>query len=81
MQTQELRRISFMWKIIVPSKVGIFGWRYVLGRLPTRDQLKVRGAIVDDIDFCCVLCFHDLENTNHLFGCYPLTKIIWTKVG
>lgn len=29
LKTQELRRISFVWKIKVSLKVGIFCWRYV----------------------------------------------------
>ncbi|XP_058741966.1 uncharacterized protein LOC131614391 [Vicia villosa] len=81
LQSIQLRRIKFVWKIRVPSKVGIFGWRFVLGRLPTREQLKIRGIIVDDIDCCCVFCFQEMETSSPHFDSCPFTRRIWNKVG
>ncbi|XP_058775087.1 uncharacterized protein LOC131649341 [Vicia villosa] len=43
LQHEEIRRMRFMWELKVPSKVGSFAWRYILGRLLTKDQLKLRG--------------------------------------
>src|SRR4051812_1495595 len=70
-----------MWKLKVPFNVSIFAWRFILGRLPTRDQLKNRGILVDDRDYCCVLCFNVMDSSNHLFELCPYTIIIWYKVG
>lgn len=53
----QLRKISFVWKLKVPSKVGIFGWRYVFGRLPTRELLKARRIIIEELDPCCFFLF------------------------
>lgn len=56
LQGAVLRKPGFMWELKVPSKIRIFAWRFILGRLSTRDQLKKRGILVEDRDFCmCVL--------------------------
>ncbi|XP_058755197.1 uncharacterized protein LOC131628381 [Vicia villosa] len=76
-----LKKLSFLWQLSVPSKVGIFGWRFVLGRLPTRDLLKARGIIGNDSECGCVFCSSVPENLSHLFDSCSVTRGIWTKVG
>lgn len=80
-QEEDLRRIIFMWKLKVPSKVGIFIWRYLLGRLRTREQLKNRGILVEESDCGCVFCFQVLEDAHHIFDSLLFTRRIWSKVG
>lgn len=76
-----LRNQSFMWELKVLSKVSIFAWRFILGRLPTRQQAKIRGILVDDRECCCVFCFNVLEDSIHLFDSCPFTRRIWSKIG
>ncbi|CAJ2647899.1 unnamed protein product [Trifolium pratense] len=40
-----LEAIQKMWKIDVPSKVGVFGWRLLLEKLPTRDVLASKDGL------------------------------------
>ncbi|XP_058731364.1 uncharacterized protein LOC131603122 [Vicia villosa] len=76
-----LRRLDFMWKLKVPSKVSIFAWRFILDRLPTRDILQRRGILSGNNDSGCALCFSFLESSAHLFDqCFYSTKV-WEKVG
>lgn len=35
--------LSFLWKLKASSNILTFGWRLILNRLPTRDQLRRRG--------------------------------------
>lgn len=54
-----LRRvIADVWKVFVPSKVGTFGWRLLLGRLPTRDALLNRGVHLGDHERSCSMCLN-----------------------
>lgn len=58
LQPAVLSKLRFMWKMKVPSKVSIYAWRFILGRLPARDQLKNRCILVEERDCCCVFLFH-----------------------
>ncbi|XP_058784991.1 uncharacterized protein LOC131659888 [Vicia villosa] len=81
LQSDVLSKLGFMWKLKVPSKVSIFAWRYILGRLPTRDQLNNRRILVGDRDCCYAFYFNAMENSNHLFVSCPFTSRILIKVG
>ncbi|GAU35055.1 hypothetical protein TSUD_69780 [Trifolium subterraneum] len=39
-----LNSLQRMWKNDIPSKVGVFGWRLLLEKLPTREALISRGC-------------------------------------
>ncbi|XP_058757877.1 uncharacterized protein LOC131631117 [Vicia villosa] len=81
LQDTILRKLGLIWRLKVLSKVSIFAWRLILGRLLTRENLKNRGILVEDRDCCCVFCFKALESSNHLFESCPFTTRIWNKVG
>lgn len=55
-----------IWASQVPSKVHVFGCRFLQGRLATRDQLVSRG-IIDPVHFTCPFCFHVDERVSHIF--------------
>lgn len=55
-----LYNLHFMWDLKVPSKVSIYVWRLILGRLPTQYNLKARCILVKYLDCYCVFCFLDL---------------------
>ncbi|XP_058746506.1 uncharacterized protein LOC131619428 [Vicia villosa] len=75
-----LNRLTFMWKLNVPSKVAIFAWRLILDRLPTRDHLKSKGILIDDNVCCCAFCPHVLETSSHLFDDCVISDRIWRKI-
>lgn len=38
---------SSMWRPSIPIKVGVFGCRFILNKLPTRDVLKAQSTYFD----------------------------------
>ncbi|CAL5209339.1 unnamed protein product [Lathyrus oleraceus] len=60
----ELKRL---WKAIIPCKVKLFGWRWILGALPTRKELWHRGVILGVEGSFCPLCELEEEFVGHLF--------------
>ncbi|XP_058746829.1 uncharacterized protein LOC131619785 [Vicia villosa] len=48
--------LTQLWKVRVSSNILMFGWRFVLNRLPTRDNLLVRGIELAETETYCVLC-------------------------
>ncbi|PWA89029.1 RNA-directed DNA polymerase, eukaryota [Artemisia annua] len=75
---------GFVWCKWVPSKCNIFGWRAVMGRIPTARALRNRNIQV--LDANCVLCGDEEESVDHLFtGCIFSARIwqlisAWCKV-
>ncbi|PNX64830.1 hypothetical protein L195_g054221, partial [Trifolium pratense] len=63
-----------LWKINVPSKVSIFGWRLLLEKLPTREALFRKGVVNNNnerwIDSSLIppLDVKRASNTGILFG-------------
>ncbi|KAK2444399.1 hypothetical protein QL285_015427 [Trifolium repens] len=64
----------------IPSKVGVFGWRLLLEKLPTRAALASRGILSNIRDLPCVFCFKEVEDCPHLFFKCHFMKQIWYKV-
>ncbi|XP_058740984.1 uncharacterized protein LOC131629575 [Vicia villosa] len=81
LEEAERKKLSFLWNLEAPSKVKVLSWRMVLGRNPTRNQIKRRGILRDDNDCCCVFCFRHEEDSNHLFVDCPILDKLWEKVG
>lgn len=52
-----METLTALWQLPVPTKVGVFGWRLLLGRLIIRDVLVVRGILCGPFGCCCPLCF------------------------
>lgn len=68
-----------MWRIDVPSKVGIFRWRLLLDRLPTRDALASRACLSGPHETSCLLCFSQLESISRLFYRCNVAKLMWKE--
>ncbi|CAJ2661771.1 unnamed protein product [Trifolium pratense] len=69
-----------LWKNDIPSKVGVFGWRLLLDKLPTRAALASKGILSNYHDLPCVFCFQAVEDINHLFfSCYKVLDV-WRQV-
>ncbi|XP_050919333.1 uncharacterized protein LOC127136861 [Lathyrus oleraceus] len=73
-------RVNIVWKISAPSNVLMFGWRWILNGLPTRDQLMKRRILCDDRDKCCVFCFKIDESKQHVFDNCDFSWRIWTTI-
>ncbi|XP_058783163.1 uncharacterized protein LOC131657821 [Vicia villosa] len=72
--------LGHLWKIKSPSKILFFGWRLILEKLATKDQLARRGILVEGIETACVFCQSEEETLTHLFAGCSVTLGIWRKV-
>lgn len=54
-----------IWQLSFPTKVEVFGWRFLFGKLPTRNALK------DPHGSCFPLCFEQ-DGSISLFLCADL---------
>ncbi|XP_058765967.1 uncharacterized protein LOC131639491 [Vicia villosa] len=72
--------LDHLWKIKSPSKNLFFGWRLILEKLATKDQLARRGILVEGIETACVFCQSEEETLVHLFAGCSVTLGIWRKV-
>ncbi|GLT30957.1 hypothetical protein SLA2020_057280 [Shorea laevis] len=71
---------KLVWCRLVPSKVGFFGWRLCLDRLPTRRNLQIRGVTLQEDGLRCALCKEGVEEVNHLFCTCREAWLVWVKV-
>jgi len=70
---------SFLWLKAVPLKVNIFIWRLFLNRLPTKDNLFMRG-VNDVTQLPCVALCGVSEDHNHLFCRCDVYGQLWSLV-
>jgi hypothetical protein len=52
-----LNAIRKHWLNDVPSKVAVFGWRLLQGRLPTKSALQYKGILLNPHDLPCAFVF------------------------
>ncbi|GLT34080.1 hypothetical protein SLA2020_086230 [Shorea laevis] len=76
----EVQLCKFTWCRLVPSKVGFFGWRLLLDRLPTKRNLQKRGVALQGDGLRCVLCNEEVEEINHLFCNCLEAWLVWVRV-
>ncbi|KAH1234887.1 Leucine carboxyl methyltransferase 1 [Glycine max] len=68
-----------LWKLKVPLKYAIFGWRLIRDRLPTKINLHRRQVAVSDTS--CPLCKNEVEDAGHLFfHCRKVTPLWWESM-
>ena len=67
-----------IWNKIVPSKVRILNWRCNLNRLPTKDNLTMKGAVMDNL--LRPLCKELSESLDHLFASCSKSKEVRIKL-
>jgi hypothetical protein len=75
-----LATINKLWRIDVPSKALVFGWRFLLDKLPTRSALNHRGILTNPDDLHCIYCSHAGEDCDHLFFLCQFSKGIWDAI-
>jgi hypothetical protein len=62
-----------------PSKIIVFSWQALLGRLPTRLNLLHGGIIQQSGAPLCALCDRSLESETHLFV-HPIATKVWNNI-
>lgn len=48
--TDVLRAFEVLWSCLISSKFAIFGWCVLQDRIATKDALKARGILADNVD-------------------------------
>ena len=62
-----------LWKLCIPNKIKIFGWRACNDILPTKYNLVKRKIITDDK---CHICTREVESVTHaLWGCAAVQDV------
>ena len=65
---------SKLWKLRVPNKMKVFGWRACHNILPTRDNLVLRRILEDD---GCILCSRMAETGIHALWECGVAQDVW----
>ncbi|CAM8943394.1 unnamed protein product [Rhodiola kirilowii] len=66
------------WKMAVPRKVKIFGWRGFHESLPTGVSLHKRGLINN---VSCAQCGYKIESYAHIFLHCWIARAVWDQLG
>uniref|UniRef100_A0A2N9F0V7 non-specific serine/threonine protein kinase n=1 Tax=Fagus sylvatica TaxID=28930 RepID=A0A2N9F0V7_FAGSY len=70
-----LRRFwKSMWRLSVPSKCKHLLWRACTASLPTRNNLRHRGIMVDPK---CLFCNIETETITHILWACPMARNVW----
>jgi hypothetical protein len=80
LDSNELDVLQELWKNDVPAKVNIFGWRLLLDKIPTRASLHHRGILTNPLEMPCSFCFHQTEDSSHLFFHCPFATNVWEAI-
>jgi hypothetical protein len=70
---------AWIWKGIVPPKVGIFCWMAIINRINTRCML-VRRGILGISKYNCPICLTEEELVDHILLHCHKHCIIWSKI-
>ncbi|GKV32324.1 hypothetical protein SLEP1_g40940 [Rubroshorea leprosula] len=70
---------SLIWNPLVPSKVSFMIWRLFLNRLPTKDNLFLRGVNLTN-NPNCMFCGDHPEDANHIFAKCRQSQKLWSKI-
>jgi hypothetical protein len=68
-----------LWKGAAPSKVLAISWQLMLDRIPTKDNLRVRGVPCDN-GMLCPLCSNHEETSCHLLLRCEIAAKIWFEI-
>ncbi|XP_057425981.1 uncharacterized protein LOC130719376 [Lotus japonicus] len=66
-----------LWAVRAPSNALALAWRAILGRIPTRDNLRQRNVLTETSDLSCPFCLHSIESIPHLFFSCNLSWRVW----
>jgi len=71
----ENRVFEILWKMRVPPKVQVLGWRLFLDKLPTKTKLLARGTYLQHS--LCEFCLECEETIEHLFISCKESQKVW----
>ena len=63
-----------IWKLQIPNKIKVFGWRTSHDILPTRRNLKKKWILTDGV---CPLCGLFQESTIHVLWECTVAQDVW----
>jgi hypothetical protein len=76
----ELKILANIWVSPAPSKLVVFSWELLLGRLPTRDNLISRRVLSSQDEGGCVWCNGVRESPSHLFQHCSVAHVVWYEI-
>jgi hypothetical protein len=65
---------KIIWNLKVPNATKVFLWRASHNILPTKDNLKRRGVVADDL---CQFCCQEKETIFHALWECPASQDVW----
>ncbi|CAJ2669139.1 unnamed protein product [Trifolium pratense] len=76
----ESKIFSDIWNSPAPSKVIAFSWQLLHDRVPTKDNLLLRGIIQNILGGNCVWCNVSPESSSHLFLRCKVAHSVWYAI-
>ena len=64
----------------MPSKIKVFAWLAILGRVNTNDQIQRKRPFASLSPSWCILCKRDGENIDHVLLQCSFVRKLWDKV-
>lgn len=71
--------IRGVWKGFVPTKIEVFAWFSLLGKLNTKDRL-IRLGLLEEEQGMCEMCRDQSETLEHLFLHCGVAEAIWGAI-
>lgn len=65
---------AVIWRTCIPPSHSFVFWRMMLSKLPTDENLRMRGCTLVSV---CVLCFKQAETSSHLFLECDFAVSVW----
>lgn len=69
-----------LWWKVVPSKVGVFTWKAIRERIPSKENLLKQGLSFCGDSGACSLCLSVVESLNHLLFTGPSVIMVWSTI-
>jgi hypothetical protein len=73
----EARVFNNIWASPAPSKVIVFSWQLLYNRIPTKDNLVLRGVLPPGSGANCNWCIGVGESASHLFLHCRSVLVVW----
>lgn len=70
--------LAVIWRTCIPPSHSFVFWRMMLSKLPTDENLQMRGCTLVSV---CVLCYKQGETSSHLFIECDFAVSVWRWLG
>jgi hypothetical protein len=78
--TFEAKIFGEIWDSPAPPKVIAFSWQLLYDRVPTKENLLLRGVIPHSSGDSCIWCGDVRESSSHLFLHCRVATLVWYEV-